>query len=599
MKRDAGDEVASESTLAVLRRRWRQAKPFFAASKGRVALLSGASVAAGFAEAGALLLLVQLALAISSGEDSVSVSTGPLGGTIDATVTGLIVASIVLALVRLGLNILVAYLPARMSTDTQARLRSEAVESFLNANWELQSKERDGYLQDLVIGQIHRASFAVLTLSDGLSAGFNFLALMLSALLLNPTAALAIFTAVTLLFFLMRPLLRLARRFGKARGLANLSLSASVSELVGAAEDVQVFGVGERQRAVVGTEIDRLRSLMFRVQFLSRLQAAIYQNLALLLVVAGLTAVYVVGTTGLASLGAIVLIMVRGLSYSQTLQTVFHQMNDLVPDMELVRGSLERFRKARRPLGNMSLDRIGRIEFDHVSFAYNPGTPVLRDVSFAIEPGEAVGVVGPSGAGKSTLVQLLLRLRPPSAGRFMVGEGVDADQIRPSDWHRLVSYVPQDSRLVRGTVAENIAFLRPVDRDTVERAAKLAGIHDEIMSWSHGYDTVIDQRGDAVSGGQRQRITIARALVELPDLLILDEPTSALDLRSEAIIQDTLAHLHGQVTLIVIAHRLSTLNICDRLMVFGAGELQAFGQPQHLIESNDFYRSSVELSELR
>jgi ABC-type multidrug transport system fused ATPase/permease subunit len=594
-----GADAGNESTVAQLRRRWQEAKPFLEASKARVALLSGASVVAGFAEAGALLLLVQLALAISSGDETVSVSTGPLGGTIDATVTQLLIASLVLAFVRLALNVVVAYLPARMSADSQEKLRSEALASFLGATWDLQSKERDGHLQELLMGQINRASTAVIVLADGLTAGFNLIALMVSALVLNPSAAMAIIGAVTVLFFLLRPLTRRARAIAKDRSLANLGLSESVSELVRVAEDLQVFGVNERQQALIGSRVDRLTMLTFRSQFLARLQAAIYQNLALLLLVAGLAAVYAVGTSGLASLGAIVLIMVRGLTYSQTLQTVFHRMNDVGPDMELVRGSLERFKRAQRTGGKTKIDSIARIEFDRVSFAYRPGVPVLRDVSFAIEPGEAVGVVGPSGAGKSTLVQLLLRLRQPSDGRFLVNDGVNAEEVRARDWNRLVSYVPQDSRLLRGTVADNIAFLRPVDRAAVERAARLAGIHDEIMTWVHGYDTVIDQRGDAVSGGQRQRITIARALVELPSLLILDEPTSALDLRSEGIIQDTLAHLHGQVTLIVIAHRLSTLNICDTIMVFGGGELQAFGSPQHLLESNDFYRSSVELSELR
>jgi ABC-type multidrug transport system fused ATPase/permease subunit len=227
-----------------------------------------------------------------------------------------------------------------------------------------------------------------------------------------------------------------------------------------------------------------------------------------------------------------------------------------------------------------------------------PGKPAIEDLTFALSRGEAIGIVGPSGAGKSTLVQLFLRLREPNSGQALVNE-VPAYAFAFADWTRRFSYVAQEPHLVAGSVAENIAFFRDdIDREAVERAARAAHIHDEILAMSDGYDTWVGDDGRRLSGGQRQRVSIARALAGSPDVIVLDEPTSALDMQSEALIQKTLEELKGRVTLVIVAHRLSTLNNCDRIMVLGDGRLQAFGTSAELLGSNEFYRRAVELSRL-
>jgi ABC-type multidrug transport system fused ATPase/permease subunit len=196
-------------------------------------------------------------------------------------------------------------------------------------------------------------------------------------------------------------------------------------------------------------------------------------------------------------------------------------------------------------------------------------------------------------------VQLLLRLRHPVSGHLLA-DGLDVDEITFDSWYRRVAFVPQEPRLFQGTVAENISFFRNrLDQSAIERAAKLAYLHDDVVSWPDGYDTLVGERGGAVSGGQRQRIVLARALAEEPDVLILDEPTSALDMKSESLVQDTLASLKGRSTMFIIAHRLSTLNACDRIMVLGKGELQGFDTHDELRRSNPFFAEAVKLSQLR
>jgi ABC-type multidrug transport system fused ATPase/permease subunit len=247
------------------------------------------------------------------------------------------------------------------------------------------------------------------------------------------------------------------------------------------------------------------------------------------------------------------------------------------------------------PHGEQALENVLSVTFERVSFSYNQGRPVLSDISFEVSSGEVIGIIGPSGAGKSTLVQLLLRLRSPDQGCYLVN-GVPAAELRSDDWHRQVSYVPQEPRLLHASVRDNIRFFRDLDEPAVERAARLARIHDDIVSWPNGYETIVGPRADAVSGGQQQRICLARALAARPEVLVLDEPTSALDPHSEALIGESLKALKSELTLFIVAHRMSTLEMCDRVMVIVDGRMVAFETKALLQRDNPYYRHASQLA---
>jgi ABC-type multidrug transport system fused ATPase/permease subunit len=314
-----------------------------------------------------------------------------------------------------------------------------------------------------------------------------------------------------------------------------------------------------------------------------------------LLLVCGLFLLYTTGDKHVASLGAVVLILVRASSSGQSIQGAYQSLIQAMPFIELTQETEQRYRESRPHVGTQPLTRVASVAFDGVGYEYRPGRPVLSDIRFEVDEGEVVGIIGPSGAGKSTLVQLLLRLRTPSQGRYLVN-GIPAQEIIAADWRQRVTYVPQEPRLLHASVAENIRFFRDLDDEAVQRAGRLARIHDDIMGWADGYETIVGPRADAVSGGQQQRICLARALVARPEMLVLDEPTSALDPTSESLIQESLMGLKQQLTLFIVAHRMSTLDICDRVMIIIDGKLTAFDTIELLRRENPYYRSASALA---
>jgi ABC-type bacteriocin/lantibiotic exporter with double-glycine peptidase domain len=256
----------------------------------------------------------------------------------------------------------------------------------------------------------------------------------------------------------------------------------------------------------------------------------------------------------------------RSLSYGQQLQHGSSALGQMAPVAEKLIAYRDEFARDAAPQGTIDLERIDRLELDRVSFAYTDHDPVLRDVSLAISRGDVVGVVGPSGAGKTTLVQLVLGLLHPTAGSVRV-DGHALTDVANTSWHRLVTYVPQDTRLVDGTIADNVRFSRPhISDDDVRAALAGANLGLDTDRFPLGIDTPLGASGHQLSGGQRQRLSIARSLVTRPSIVVLDEPTSALDSESEEIVTDTLSRLRGNTAVIVVTHRDSTLSVCDRVI---------------------------------
>ena len=232
----------------------------------------------------------------------------------------------------------------------------------------------------------------------------------------------------------------------------------------------------------------------------------------------------------------------------------------------------------------------GEVAFEHVAFAYDRDTPVLKDVSFTVKPGQVVGVVGGTGSGKSTIVSLIPRFYDATAGAVRI-DGTDVRDYQLHPLRRQIGFVLQETVLFHGTIRDNIAYGRPggATDEEIVAAAKLANADEFIAKMPKGYDTVVGERGDTLSGGQRQRIGIARAVIRDNPILILDEPTAALDTESERLVMEGLERLMKGRTVITIAHRLSTIRDADNIIVLAGGVVAEQGTHDELIAKNGLY----------
>ncbi len=243
--------------------------------------------------------------------------------------------------------------------------------------------------------------------------------------------------------------------------------------------------------------------------------------------------------------------------------------------------------------GAVDIGRVeGSIRFDHVSFHY-PDTPevsVLKDISLEIKPGQMAAIVGATGVGKTTLTQLLSRFYDPTDGRILLDEH-DIRKITVESLRRNIAPVLQDTFLFNGTISENISFAHPdSSEEDVEKAARAACIYDDIMAMPNGFQTIVGERGTRLSGGQKQRIAIARAVLTNAPIMVLDEATASVDVETEAHIQNAINDLAGKKTILVIAHRLSTVRKADVIFVFQNGQIVQQGNHETLVAQPGIYR---------
>jgi ABC-type multidrug transport system fused ATPase/permease subunit len=558
-------------------------------------LLGFISFVTGLFEAMFLLLITQTAFSIA---DEASTGVGPVyGHTI--SVRSAITLAVIFVVLRMFTGYLGVVQGTRITKAVSISIGRELTSAFLNAGWEAQHGDRPGRLQELLTSFARHGVAVTGSAAGVVRALLSVLVLLAAAVAVNPMASLIAIFGVILLGAALRPLRGAVRRQSKRTTVTQMSFATALSEVSDLGMEMNVFGVQPAVEARVDGLIVAKERQNQRLSVLKGMVPLVYSGMAYLAIVIAIAFVSRADTATAASAGAAMLVMLRSLSYGQLVQTSWAGINASVPYYRILNDEIQRYRDAEVIDHGVPIEQIGRIDLDNVSYAYTAGQPVLHNVTATLEPHEIIGIIGPSGGGKSTLVQLLLGLRRPDEGRVL-SDGRDIETLSRREWSRKVTFVPQHTHLVAGTIEENIRFFRDdVSHADVVRAAELAELAPDIAGFENGYQREVGERGSHLSGGQQQRLTIARALVEKPDLLILDEPTSALDVRSEALIRDTLDGLREHMTIIVIAHRLSTLNVCDRLMVIQDGYLRGFDRPEALERESHFYREALELAGMR
>lgn len=556
-----------------------------------VALLGVFYFVSGALEAVFLVIIARVGLAVAEGDSVVS-----LTNSVEISINQALGLSALLIALRLVAALLGVRVSMGLTYRISVGLRTRLSHSFLRSSWAIQQAQPAGILQQLVVTFPNQGSVLVTQLASALGACLTLMAMLGVALVVDPPATLVVLIVLVLLAMVLRPLR------GRVNRHSNDSIDPQVSFANGVAQvgtlglEIQAFGVQQQSEKYLDQLITADAIAQRKVGLIAYSVSPTYVSLAYGTVIGALAIVASLGSDKMQSSGAVMLVMLRTLSYGQTLQQGSVYLAQILPFLNRIESTIDEFESNRATSGSQQIAGVGSLDLRDVCFSYEPGRPVLQNISCHLPQGMSYGIIGPSGSGKSTLVQLLLGIRDPNAGSI-TANGIDLRDIDRSSWTSKVAFVPQEATLITGTVAENIAFYRSgITEEKMIEAARAAHVLEDIQKLPQGFNTDLGERAQELSGGQRQRLSIARALVGSPELLILDEPTSALDMKSESVIRDTISALNGKVTVIVIAHRLSTLDACSKLMVIQDGLLKAFATPTELAADNDFYKEALRLA---
>lgn len=496
-----------------------------------------------------------------------------------------LVAGVILLLVVLKTLILGAYafVASSMTGRIAMELRLALWDRVSNAEMAWFSHSDQGRLLNTIQNQTYRATEALSSLTMLIVSFCTALVFGVFLIVLSPALALVVVVTGTPIFFLVRRLTAVAKRFGSELGLAYSGLAGRVMELLAAMKTIRVFNQQGAETKRFAGSAERVRATFLRTEMMARLLGPVLELLYLPVFFA-VVAFAVLQGVGIPILLAFLVLLYRMQAPLKALDGARVNVAEYTPALEDIDWLLEsapdeRDRRGRRPSSGLK----HRIVIDDLWFSY-PGkeTPVLRGVSTELVHGQVVALVGPSGAGKSTLVNLLFGLYTPDSGSILI-DGEPLDEIDVRSWREHVAFAGQDSELLSGSARYNIGYAAPTSSlDALQAAARSVRAHDFVAALPGAYDADLGTRGALLSGGQRQRIALARALMREPDLLVLDEATNAIDSATELAIQSTIERLAGMTTILIIAHRTSTLMSADRVLVMDAGRVVEDATPRDI-----------------
>ena len=494
-------------------------------------------------------------------------------------------------------------LQARFAADLQHRYTSNWRESLfahiMRARWSFFVEHKSGELVNTLISETNRISGAFYLTVQLFAAGVITLVYVVIALFVAWQVTLALLFVGILLFLFSRGLMIRGRRIGTEISRRNEDLQTLANEFLSGAKLIKASATEEMANARFGKIVSQLYKLYFWGSFHPNLTRGIFEFTA----VCTLIVTLVVSTQKLHIDPATILIVLalflrlypRLSNVQQNLQTLSIHLPAISTITETAkRAALEAESVDMGPLPPQISSGAVDIRIEGLTVKYGE-VEALSRVSLTLSSGSSVGIIGGSGAGKSTLVDCLLGLVDPESGEISVNT-ISLRNLPLGAWRRHVGYVAQDTFLFNASILENIRWgNESASEDDIIRAAASSGLDEFIKSLPHGYHTVVGDRGVRLSGGQRQRIGLARALVNQVFLLILDEATSALDSESERYVLEAIEKLHGQMTIVTIAHRLSTVRNTDRIYVLESGRIVEDGNWEQLLKDDTRFRYLWEL----
>ncbi|KKS22830.1 MAG: Permease and ATP-binding protein of an ABC transporter complex [Microgenomates group bacterium GW2011_GWC1_41_8] len=489
-----------------------------------------------------------------------------------------------------------SYIGTSIGTKFEFETRSRLYRKALLAHWPYLLKQKIGHLENTLMYDIR--------MSAKLMGGMISFILDISSLFVYIIVAVSISYQITLItlsvgiviFVVAQFFMQRTRHYVKRQTVFNKDIAHHINEHISGIKTIKAAGVERKVALVGGNFFQYLRDFTIRQSLLKHIISSLSSPLSILFIVIVFAISYKSPDFNLTIFIATIYIIQRIFIHINTAQKSLHDMNDFGPHFVSV-GDLETNvdKNLESDSGEKGFVFKDRLEFRDVKFSYPGKEPVLDGISFAVKKGELVGVVGSSGSGKTTLVDLFMRFFYPQSGEIIL-DGVNINEIKLAQWRKNIGYMPQDTFLLNDTISNNIRFYDDsLSEEDIKRSAEIANAVKFIEKLSSGFETIIGEHGVLLSGGQKQRIALARTLARKPHILILDEATSSLDNESEALIQEAIENLKGQTTVIVIAHRVSTIMNADRLIALEGGKIKETGTPEELLKKKDSYFYRVNL----
>jgi len=495
-----------------------------------------------------------------------------------------------LIILRIFVMLLSNYIKIRITAEYEEKTRGRLFELTTKANWQYLLKQKLGHLETMLVTNIQHGSNLLQYISDSFMIMASLVIFLLVAVNISWVITLITLILGGSIFFVFKPFLYKIRALARENEKINRQTAHHVNENILGMKTIKVMSASSQITDRAKAYFKTIKELVVKTSFLTILTDVLVQPIGLIFLFIVFAISYKTSAFNFAALAAIIYLIQRIFNYTKQLQTTLYLMtvsSSYVNRLLEYQGEVKKYKEINSGAGAFKF--TDSLEFKNVGFNYDNGKQVLTDVSFTVKKGEMVGLIGPSGAGKTTIVDIILRLFDPVKGEILI-DGQNINRIDLNEWRKNIGYVSQDIFLKNDTIANNMKFYNDSisDADMME-AAKMANIYDLIENYPLKFETVIGERGLLLSAGQRQRIIIARILARQPKLLILDEATSALDNESEIQIQKVIEKLKNKITVLAIAHRLSTVANSDKLIIIKDGKIVEQGAPAKMMADPGSY----------